>query len=316
MKNLDESVLDLIALRVDNESNASTIHDQATDNAAKPFAPTKEAELEADIALFVKKTLQSQSHDRRLTTPDDVRASIFSALDAENLISAEPKRAHSSKRSNAGQDNPPRDNNRRVFRIRNVVSLVMFGIGLGILGTNAYLKNTTSIPATQSNTENAQSSSVESKEIALKRNIRSAAFTNFYALEHNNFNVRWYSSSLGELTNFFNKNGVTFSVIPPPKEAILKGGSVTHEFGKPFAHFILEINHNDVYMIQIPESYISEHIVDISPEALEVLNSGNWFWEETDKSQTLALWKKGSTICAIVSNERIPELNRIFHSTI
>jgi negative regulator of sigma E activity len=133
-------------------------------------------------------------------------------------------------------------------------------------------------------------------------NYREQSIRNFVALKEGKIAFHKETGSYVELEKFFREHGVDYDLIPPEFPAQLLGGVISEHNGHNMAHLVFKHGNDLIYMFQAPRNAFTTHTVDVEDTVLHIVDHGAWYWEKFSGSGTLAIWEKGTTLCAIVAD--------------
>lgn len=135
-----------------------------------------------------------------------------------------------------------------------------------------------------------------------EENYREQAWHNFAAIKGHTLSLHKATSSFAELEKFFREHGVNYYLIPPEFPSELLGGVISEHNGQTMAHIVFRHDTTLIYMFQAPRSAFTNHTIEVENTVLHIVDNGAWYWEESQQNGTLAIWEKGSTVCALVAN--------------
>jgi hypothetical protein len=128
------------------------------------------------------------------------------------------------------------------------------------------------------------------------------AVNNYRLILNGQLTPQFVSDCSTEICDYFSKNGVSYStVVPVFKEWKLHGAVISSDKGTKLAHHVyLGQNNEIIYVFQVEEEYIN-NIVNLNPDLLNYLDSGNCFTEVID-DKLVVFKRKDQNIFAVVSN--------------
>lgn len=142
------------------------------------------------------------------------------------------------------------------------------------------------------------------------------ANNNFDKIREGKLKCQITSSNPEEVASFFKKAGVSYEVsIPKFKNWDLAGGVVSEANGKKLAHQVYSGPNNEIlYLYQVSDNYCKKSIVQISDEMLSYIEN-NPYYKVEEQNQATYLWKSGSNIYTLVTNEKCDKVEKHFLSS-
>ncbi len=160
------------------------------------------------------------------------------------------------------------------------------------------------------------------------------SLSNYDAVVRGKIKLQYASSSFQAVDSFFQAQGVECKLVNPRiKDARLLGGVVSEENGKKSAHLVFahkgqtDAKEELMYMWEIEETPATIRHAAISPQAWQMLQSGEWLWNtsfwETKEEHTqtpratVVYWedetvKAHRTLCAVVSAMPRAQMQALF----
>lgn len=162
------------------------------------------------------------------------------------------------------------------------------------------------------------------------------SLSNYDAVVHGKIKLQYASSSFQQVDSFFRAQGVACTLVNPRiKDTRLLGGVVSEENGKKSAHIVFahrgasDGKEELMYMWEIEETPATIRHAAISPQAWQLLQSGEWLWNtsfwDTSAAQqqaqtpraTVVYWedetvKAHRTLCAVVSAMPRSQMQALF----
>lgn len=242
---------------------------------------------------LTRSTLRAHT-DLRSRTPDDVRASVLAALHREETHTA-PAAKQSVPAETPAESKPSFIESFVEFfwRYRLPFSGVAVAVLLVYIGVQYFVPTPKSSRGTTPDIEYIQLGKV---------NYREQSIRNFVAIKEGKIAFHKETGSYVELEKFFHEHGVDYDLIPPEFPAQLLGGVISGHNGQNMAHLVFKHGNDLIYMFQAPRDAFRTHTVDVEDSVLHIVDHGAWYWEKFSGSGTLAIWEKGTTLCAIVAD--------------
>lgn len=144
------------------------------------------------------------------------------------------------------------------------------------------------------------------------QNMIVQASNNFGSILAGKLTPQIVTSNKEKVTAFFNENGVKYqTVIPSVEGCTLLGGVVSDDKGEKLAHHIYaDPDGKLIYVFQADEAHFKENgLLTVSDELWEEIEQHKvYFSRKGDYS--LAIFKNGSNISTIVSNQQLNQLQQ------
>lgn len=242
---------------------------------------------------FTRSTLRAQT-DLRSATPEDVRTSVLTALRQEQAQTASSPLESAPVRVPVETRPSFIESVMEFFwRYRLPFSGVAVAVLLVYVGVQYFAPTPKSLRGTTPDIEYIQLGRV---------NYREQSVRNFVAIKEGKIAFHKETGSYTELEKFFHEHGVDYDLIPPEFPAQLLGGVISGHNGHNMAHLVFKHGNDLIYMFQAPRDAFVSHTVDVEDTVLHIVDHGAWYWEKFSGSGTLAIWEKGTTLCAIVAD--------------
>lgn len=235
---------------------------------------------------LTRSTLRASQSSLRTQTPEEVRISVLAALRREEAQAA-PAPA-SEKRLSFTESLME-----FFWRYRLSFAGVAVAVVIVYAGVQYFVPDT----------ETSYGTSSDIEYISLGRiNYREQSIQNFIAVRDGKIAFHKATGSYPELEKFFHEHGVDYDLIPPEFPAQLLGGVISEHNGHNMAHLVFMHDNTLIYMFQAPRNAFAARTVDVEDSVLHIVDHGAWYWEESSGAGTLAIWEKGTTLCAIVAD--------------
>jgi hypothetical protein len=142
-------------------------------------------------------------------------------------------------------------------------------------------------------------------------NFFNKADDNFSALAGGKLSVQHATADQAELAKYFKENGVAYDVTFAPVHAALDGGIISEHGTTRLAHLVYMKDDATIYLFEVPVAMLRKgSVVTIPDVVFQQLDAGKTIWEEPS-GHRLAVFKKGDLVCAVVSNARREDLEKI-----
>jgi anti-sigma factor RsiW len=236
--------------------------------------PRCRSEYEAEAST--KRIIASRAH--MVETPASVRIAILERLEQESL--AIPKPVVSSRSSRFKQP----------IRIRPT-----FAVALALVAALIVILQIAQPPARVA--------------IAAGNNVMLQSMENYKAIRTGSITPQVASSDPENVRKLFDGR-TTFPVhVPKLKDCTLVGGVLNSYEGTPLAHVVYNRGNGLVYMYQTCWTTVQQgERLMVPANVMSSLRKTGWYTEELDDGQTLALWVRGATLCAVVADVGRDEL--------
>jgi anti-sigma factor (TIGR02949 family) len=132
---------------------------------------------------------------------------------------------------------------------------------------------------------------------------------NYQAVMNGRITPQVVSDQPESVLTFFSGKTEFPVLVPRLKSCNLVGGVLNDYSGVPLAHVVYTHDKDLIYMYQACwDKVIAGDVLNLPPRVIDTLNETGWFVETQSDGNTIALWRKGKTLCSAVSRMAKGEL--------